>query len=291
MRLFVFMTCAMIALTGCGNETEEQNAQLQTENQKLSQELTSRDQYIEEVTTAINEIHIDVEAARSKERTLLAEADEIEGSGRTQEDVRGRILGQIAAIDTTLDHNRQKLSDLEERLKNYSTQFSGLNMMVKNLQATLSDREASIAHLESRVMDLEGEVATQSQLMAEQDSTIKEHEMTISRQTSTLNTGYYIVGTRDELEEKGVIDSQGGFLWGLLGSTTVLSTGVDRTLFHPIDKTSEKSIQVNGHIDEIVPKRSENLYEMKQSEGDLSVIEIVEPENFWLENVLVIITD
>ena len=65
---------------------------------------------------------------------------------------------------------------------------------------------------------------------------------------------------RHELEEKGIIKDEGGFLWGLLGSTTTLAPGFDERLFKPMNKEVNTAIQVNGKIDEILPRRSVQSY-------------------------------
>ena len=60
-------------------------------------------------------------------------------------------------------------------------------------------------------------------------------------------------GTKEELKKKGIITDEGGFLWGLLGSTTIMSSGVDQSVFTPLDKNIDQTLHVPGTIDEILP--------------------------------------
>jgi len=83
----------------------------------------------------------------------------------------------------------------------------------------------------------------------------------------------------------------GGFLWGLLGSTTTLANGFDDKYFKPIDKTQDMTIQVKGKIDEVIPKRNIEFYKKSEVSDDQSMLTIAEPNQFWQDRYLVIITD
>lgn len=284
-----------LVVAGCNtrsDELEKENAELQQKTTQLNQDLEARDQYIEDVTQSINEIYANLEGVREKEKNILRETGEVEGKKKvTSVELRQRLLQQIATIDTNMRSNRKKLSDLQARVSSSRKQYAGLQRMMNDLKKTLEEREQSIAQLQTRVQDLENEVQSKTRVIAVQDSTINDQKSLISQQTNRINTGYYIIGSRKELEEKGIISDEGGFLWGLLGSTTVLSSGVNPQYFKPIDKTRDMTIEVQGDIDEIIPRRSENFYVTSENGQDASTLQIVQPDAFWQENYLVIITD
>jgi hypothetical protein len=149
------------------------------------------------------------------------------------------------------------------------------------LKQTIAEREQSIAALEGRIMGLESSVAEKSQI-------ITEREATISQQQKALNTAYYIVGTRSELKEKGIISKEGGFLWGLLGSTEVLGNDIDKSFFTAIDLTKDEKIEVEGEVDELIPARKQEFFELTMNENK-SEIAIKNPNKFWQEKYLVIV--
>ena len=295
MRIACILCVCAVVISGCdtrSKELEKQNAELQAKSNEIYKELTTRDQYIEEVMQAINEMHENLEGTREKEKLIMNETEKIEGVKKTSSaEIRQNMLLQIAEIDSNLKNNKKKLNDLQAKVKSNRSQIASLNKMVANLKQTLEEREQSIAGLEARVKDLEGEVGAKTMMVAERDARIQEQESLISRQTSKINTGYYIIGTRQELEQKGVINDAGGFLWGLFGSTTVLTSGFDKTIFKPINKTQDMTIQVDGTIDEILPKRNIQYYSTKITDRNHSSLQIMKPENFWQDNYLVIITN
>jgi hypothetical protein len=173
---------------------------------------------------------------------------------------------------------------LQSKAKKAFGEIAGLNELIENMKKSLQDREQSIALLETRVKGLESEVQEKSQVIAVKD-------VTIDQQQRKINTAYYVVGTRRELKEKGIITDEGGFLWGLLGSTTILSTSFDPMLFSAIDKTKDEVIHVGGEIDEILPRRSEDSFAIAQPDKNTSDLSIVSPGRFWQDNYLVIVID
>jgi len=285
-KYVAFMLAAvLIGCTDRAGELEKQNAELRNKSNELSADLVSRDAYIDTVTQSINEIYANIEGMRSKEKMIISETNAIEsGTRMTNRDVRRRILSELTLIDSTMKGNRKKLSDVQTRVNSYKTQFAGLKKMVATLNRTIEDREQAIAALERKVRGLETDLAQKTQIVTEQESVI-------TTQTIKINTGYYIVGKRSDLERKGVIAKDGGFLWGLLGSSTILVSGLDQKYFTPINKLEERTIQVKGTIDEVIPKRSEQFYTKTPVDNNRSLLTIAEPNAFWQDNYLVIITD
>jgi hypothetical protein len=155
---------------------------------------------------------------------------------------------------------------------------------VENLQATLLEREQSITRLQAQIAGLETTINNKTRELAEKD-------MELEHQRRMLGTGYYVAAPREELEEKGIITEEGGFLWGLLGSTTVMSSGIDPTTFTAMDKTREQTIRIQGHVAEILPRRNADLFAVSETEDNGTELKILQPEKFWQDKYLVVVLD
>jgi peptidoglycan hydrolase CwlO-like protein len=267
-----------LGLTGCGNkELENEVMELRQKNADLNGDLAKRDQYIEDIVSSINNVYNELEIARAKEKQLLKETEMTEGATKlTSTEVRQQVLRRISDIGSVLKENRKRIANLQSRLRSSDTKFKSLDEMVESLKRNLEEREQTIAQLENNVRDLETRVDEKTREVAE-----KEKQM---------NTAYYVVGTRKELEDKGIIQKDGGFLWGLLGSTTILASGVEELYFRPIDKTITTFLPIDGRIDEIIPKRSGDFYQTENGADNSSVLRITDPKKFWQDKYLVIIT-
>jgi peptidoglycan hydrolase CwlO-like protein len=294
MKTAAAILTAIFVVTGCqpSAEQEKKMTELQTQNKQLYQEISSRDEYIESVTQAVNNVYKNIESVRSKETALLHQTNEMETKKLlSNQEVRANLLHEISTIDSNLKDNQKTLVSLQSKINTYRTQYAGLKVMVANLNQTIHEREASIADLQQRVERLETAIGEKAKLITQRDSVIEEQTTTIDAQKTRINTAFYVIGTRSDLEEKGIIKKEGGFLWGLLGSTTVLSNGFDSHFFNPIDKLSDTTIQIVGTIDELVPKRDMKYYHKTEIDRDRTRLAITEPGSFWQDNYLVIITD
>lgn len=284
MKIRLAAACLLVVF-GCTNkepELQKQIAQLESERTTLQQNMAEREKFLSEVVQAVNEVYADVEAARAKEAKIAQRASGPEGTGTvTNTDTRKELLTNIGEIGSTLKENQQKIDALQAKAKKLGGQIVSLNKVIEGLRQTIVEREQSIAALEARITGLESSVAEKTQLIAER-------EATISAQQKALNTAYYIAGRRAELKEKGIISNEGGFLWGLLGSTTVLGNDIDKSLFTAIDVTTAEKIDVEGEVDELIPARKQESYELTMNESK-SAIAIKSPNKFWQEKYLVIV--
>jgi hypothetical protein len=282
---FVVAFAFLLVFTGC-NQSE-----LENKNKELQKQLDARDQYIEEVTSAINEIHNQLENTWAMENKVIQQSLTREGAKAPSHlQVKQQILSRISDIDSILAANRKKLSNLQARLKNAAIQYAGLQKMVDDLKATLEEREKTLADLQARVKSLESQVTEKTRVIAAREATIEDQSNQLNERTRQMNTVYYVVGKKDELKGKGIIKDEGGVLWGLLGSTTVLAGDFNADLFQKMDKTKEFQIDVPGKIAEIIPKRDAGSYSMVETSGGRTILKIVNADQFWKVNRLVIVS-
>ena len=287
--LFAILFGAVFIVGGCEKDkTEElqgEISRIHTESSTLQQEIASRDKYIDEIMGAVSKVYSDLEMAKSKESKLIRKTLDAENAGpKTSEEVRKAVLEQIAAIHVNLKDNRRRLAGLQKKLNESEVKYTSLDEMVRNLQETLNQRERSIAVLEASVKGLENTVA-------ENQRVILQKEEVIEGQKHLMNTVYYIIGKEKELEERGIISDEGGILWGMLGSTTILSSGVDPSHFRPFDVTSNQSIRVEGKVKEIIPRRSEEFFSLAHNSDASEDLMITRPDKFWQDRYLVIVVD
>lgn len=286
-KLVVAAVC-MLVVFGCNNkepEMQKQISQLEIERTTLQQNMAEREKFVGEVVQAVNDVYKDIEAVRIKESKLVQRSAATEGASNVANvDTRQQLLDNISSIGTTLKDNQKKIANLQVRAKKLGSQIAGLNTVIENLKVSLAEREQSIAALETRVKGLETDVAAKTQVITEKDAVIEQH-------VKTLHTAYYVVGTRDELEKKGIINDEGGFLWGLLGSTTIMSGDIDQTIFTALDATKDQTIRVEGKIDAILPVRSQSSFAMANTNDAKSELTIKDMNKFWQEKYLVIVVD
>ena len=286
MKYTVSLVLVALLMTGCGNREEELQGQigrLEASADSLNKVIYQRDGYFEEVVQAINDVYMSIEDVRQKEASIQQQTGEAEGKfGLSNEQARAKLLAQIATVDSTLVENQKKISGLRARVRSQNKDFKALDETITNLKKMLEERELTIATLEGRVTGLEADLVQKSREIAVRDSIIES-------QVYLMNKVYYIAGTRDELEEKGIIKDEGGFLW--FGSTTTLVSGLSPDYFTPFDIAHESVITIDGTVDEIVPERNLDYYALNLVGEEVTDLSITDPGRFWQDRYLVIITE
>jgi len=291
MRSFIAIValCSLVVV-GCADKEKEealqkQLAQAQSDRESAQKLLNERDLYLEGVMKEINDIYSDVEKARMKEGTITRKTQGAEAAKATSNlDSRKQLLDNIQDIGTTLKDSRTRVANLQARVKSLGVRIAALDTLIISLKNTIAEREESIALLQGRVQGLEVTVAEKTATIAERDNQIAE-------QTRKMNRVFYIAGTRKELREKGIIGEEGGFLWGLLGSTTVVTPKADPQYFTTLDKMKDNTIHIDGEIDEILPHRESNLFATTVEQNAGSDLKILEPDKFWRDQYLVVVLD
>jgi len=281
MRRMICLLIVPLIVAGCDNPNEE----LQKRNDELTRQIAEKNQFIDEVTGTLGEIYGKVETAWAEHKKVVRAAESVEGGGSlTRVQMKERVLDRISGISASLSENRKKVIRLEKRLKESGTKYTGLEKLVDELKNTIHERDESIVELWERIRNLETDVVQKADIIAA-------HEETIRVQTKRMSTVYYVVGTRDTLKDRGIIAEEGGFPWGLFGATTILANNLDDQSFSPIDVNNQVSIAIHGTIDEIVPKRDEASYTHEMNEEGVAVLRIVDPQKFWQQRHLVIVSN
>lgn len=289
-RSAIIIAICSVLVFGCTNkdkeeELKQQISQNQSQKTALEQGIADRDAYFDDVMRGINQVYADLEKSRSKEATLKGQSGVNEGTAHfTNAEARQKLMQNISDIGAGLKANRKQIAELQAKVKSVNGKMEGLNTLIENLKVSIQEREESIAKLEARVQGLEVTVIEKTRVIVEKEGMIE-------TQKKEMNTAFYVVGTRDELKKKGIINDEGGFLWGLLGSTTIMSSGIDGSQFTPIDKLRDQKIQVAGKINEILPRRNADLFATAPQVEGSSELTIVRPDKFWQDRYLVIVVD
>ncbi len=281
MRRMICLLIVPLIVAGCDSPNEE----LKQRNDALVRQLAEKDQFINEITGTLGEIYDKVETAWAAHKKVVRAAESVEGGASlTRAQMKERVLDRIAGISAALSENRKKVTRLEQRIKESGTKYTGLEKLVDELKSTIHERDESVVELWERIRNLETDVVQKADIIAA-------HEQTIRVQAKRMSTVYYVVGTRDSLKDRGIIAEEGGFPWGLFGSTTILANNLDDESFRPLDVNEELIIPINGKIDEIIPKRDEASYTEENNDEGFAVLKIVNPQQFWQQRHLVIVAN
>lgn len=242
-----------------------------------------------ETTRLIADINTELATVRSDSRAMSAvvspESPLSASSERAAVLARVRELTQrVRQSEQNLRATRQRLAALTEDSDAMRTQLAIFETTITDLNQMLEGQKATIAGLESEL----GALREQNVQLASEVETLTD---TVADLTTRENTVYYVIGTRDELKDKGIIQETGGGRWLLFtrtGETLIPApnltpdgfTEVDRRMMTEIPLPDpEKTYQIVStqnldYIDATAVRDAKG----RKIRGHLR---INSPENFW----------
>lgn len=259
------------------------------ENKALIKSNEDLQNLYESSTATISEIQESLQALDQDLSGQLFSHSEIPNASPA--DRRERIISSIANMRDQIEADKKKISQLESQLANSRTQLRGVQDMVTRLKASLEDKERIMAELQERlgILDetIEAERRENQMAIAEREQTIAEREQALKDAERAANTIYYVVGTRKQLMDQGIVDRKGGILG--IGRVTTVNRQLATEKFTEINlqDTLEISFKATNKGYSILSNHVATTYKVEK-EDDEYVLTVTDKENFRKQKFLVI---
>ncbi len=277
---------ALAVLSSCGTkekleQAQEQNTALNTELQATLATQDSLFALINDITTGMNQIK-DIEHIIA---TPVALTDE-SSSRKTQ------LRNDMVAIREALQQRRERLAQLEAKLKESNGSNATLLKTIDNLKGQIAEQETEIATLTNQLSAAHVEIAALGARVDSLSTTVTEvtTEREEARQQATeltdeLNTCFFAIGTKGELQQHQIIKT------GFLRKTKILPGDFERTYFTQADKRSLVNIPLHSKKAKVLTNQPADSYEIVE-EGNQKILKIKDAAKFWsISNFLVIQVD
>jgi predicted RNase H-like nuclease (RuvC/YqgF family) len=206
-------------------------------------------------------------------------------------DRRDRIITSIANMRDQIEADKKKIAQLEGQLANSRTQLRGVQDMVNRLKASLDDKERIMSELQDRlgIMDetIEAERRLSQMAIAEREQTIAERDQALIDAEREADTIYYVVGTRKQLMDQGIIDRKGGILG--IGRVTTINKKIATEKFTEINLQDSQQItfKITNKGYSILSNHIATTYNVEKVDGEY-VLTVTDKENFRKQKFLVI---
>ncbi|MFQ3676072.1 MAG: hypothetical protein SNJ64_05975, partial [Endomicrobiia bacterium] len=197
---------------------------------------------------------------------------------------KDRINNDILTIYKLLHDNKIKLAKMNRTMKKYDIQLTELNKLIDRMHEQLSAKDLEISLLRE---ELEKKNILISGLMRNIDSLFIESEVKttiIEGQIKEMNKAYYIIASKRDLKDKGIIESRGL-------STPVISSNLNKEEFNLIDITKVEGLPLFSKKAKILSTHPTNSYSI-QTGKFLDSLVITNPKEFWsITKFLVVMGD
>lgn len=274
MKKTIFITLLMvIGLSSCVKNSSEYKA-LVAQRDSLATVNARNTMEMDEILSLLNEVESNFQEIKTAENYLSTQST---APGELTPSIRERVKSNMQFITETLNSNRQKIEELEKKLKSSSVQSAQMQQTLSNLKKQLDEKTEAVAILQDElqrknyeISKLSENVATLNKSVSDLESQSQEQVNTIKQQWKELNTAYFCFGTSKELKEQKILAG------GSLG------TDFNKDYFTEIPDISRfVTLSLFAKGAKMVSKHPEGSYEfIKDANGKL-MLNVLDQASFW----------
>ena len=267
------------SLRGITVEELELTTTLSAQKDSLTRIIFDADNFIMSIDSQIRT----VKGLPAAKRVRQKPESPIEEQLQRRQEVLARVNALVDRAKTTatqLAASREREKVLTGEKEALEKERSALQQQVLDATQRMSDDETMVAELgetierqQERIMELETRI---DELIAESTTIAKTHYR-----------AYYVVGTEDELIEKGIVEREGGanLIIARPGRTLNPARGLNPTLFTAIDQREVREITVPDTTKRyrIVSRQSLDAAQVRERDKTTfsGNLRIADAEQFW----------
>lgn len=271
----------------CGSKEiapDGQQSLMEASKQELATALEERDQLL----ALVKDITVSMDRIKHIENVLtVSGVSPNENSAQRQ-----RMLSDIAAIQQELKQRRDKLAEMEKRFSESSLYSEQLGATLEALRHQVDNQYDEIEGLRDQLTSAHQQIITLNttvdSLNTAVDSVNQDLDAALAasyRLANELNTCYYVVAPKAQLQDHHIIETR------FLRKSRLLKGDFDQGFFVIADKRNLTSIDLNSPKVKLYTNHPEDSYVITETDST-KTLTILDYEKFWsITNYLVIQID
>ncbi len=284
-KLVTAFISGMLVLAACNGQKEETTADgVMTTSDSLEVALANQDSLL----SLMNEITDGMNQIKNLEQILTSSTDLNNETKSRRDEIRDDMM----AIQQALQDRRQRLEQLEKRLKTDKAKNASLLKSIEGMKAQIAQQESTIETLRNDLAAANIEVGRLGQAVDSLNTTVADvtAERNAAQQqsaqlTQELNTCYYAIGSKQELKDNKIIET------GFLRKTKIMAGDFKQGFFTTADKTSLTTVKLHSKKAKVLTNQPSDSYQIVD-DGGQKVLKITNTNRFWsLTNYLVVQID
>jgi len=279
MKTPIFIFVAMFAIAACNNTSKEEVQKIKSlakEDSVRAVQATQKDSLITAYLNDLNEIQDNLDRIKEREKIITMKPAEMNSGDKET------VVAEIKELDEWIVANDKKMNSLQHRLKGMDTKNTKLQSLVDHLTQETAQKDEEIAELQNRLGKADDSLRLVTARFNDSIVVIKKQRT----EMAVLSTVYYVSGTMKELQDKGVINKEGGFIG--LGRVAELNPAANNNVFVKTDMNSLTGIALHGKFRRFITTHPENAYQLI-SGSKTDSISITMPATFWSESKYLVI--
>lgn len=271
---------AISLLVSCGR-SNNQASSVEKERDSLQAVNSQQQMILDNMTSTIAEISMSLDSIAIQEQMIIRGVDEF-GNPLNKRNLKSKLR----SLSEIIRNQREKMAAMEETMKVDKTAVGKLKNIIAYLNASLERKGLEIQKLRSEldsknlnILQLRTHVTNLKDTVATVQNENTEQKAQIARQDTSLNEVYYVIGTKEQLINAGVVSKTGT----IIKKTRINFASIDKSVLTKADRRDLKSININGKSPKILSEVPKGSYSL-QKDGNSSVLTINDSDKFWSAN-------
>ena len=210
-------------------------------------------------------------------------------------DRKKQLRDDIVLIQQSINKHKQRLADLERRLKQSTNYNATMQKSIDNLKAQLEDQQKTINGLTEQLAAAHIQIKNLNQsvdslntvtknVTREKEAAVQETKQ-LTHEVDNLNTCYYVIGSKKELKANKIIET------GFLRKTKILEGDFEMSYFTKADRRTLNEIPLHSNKAQLMTNHPKDSYEIVDH-GNVKTLHIKDAHRFWEKsNFLVVKVD
>ena len=185
------------------------------------------------------------------------------------------ILAQLETYKEMLDRKKVEIDNLTADSISDKGAIADLKRVMEFLSLQLEEKSANIAKFEEAVKKREAKIAelrgAVDVLTVESDNLKAKND----EQEKRLNQVFYIVGTKNELKNLGLLSGSA------LSKKRANYSNINNSQFHEVDARSFSTLVIDSKSPKLLTEKPASSYTMTKNNDGTTTLKITNSEEFW----------
>jgi predicted nucleic acid-binding Zn-ribbon protein len=268
-----------------------------TQVQELTTVAAAKDSLVRdlaETTKLLSDINTEIVKVSNTRKPV----EPVVGSEGVTTNDRAMVLKRVQDLTARLRANETRLASSQKRLKQLTGESDSLKSTLTELQATIDGLQQTLESQKNTIATLEADLTgTKQQVTAlsEEKAVLND---TVSALSTRENTVYYVIGTRKELKDRGIITEEGGtrfLIFTRTGEVLKPAPNLEPSAFTAVDRRTVTEIKLPNPDKEYQLVTNQSIaYSNIAPDAKGRVkgsLQITSPERFWGQSRFLILVE
>ena len=289
---FVCLLIGLAALPACqrSNMQTDETSRMDSINMALQDSIATANAEKDSLMQLMGDIADGME--QIKELEDIVSVNNLNGE---TPDRKKQLRDDIVLIQQAINKHKNRLAELEKRLKQSTNYNETMQKSIANLKGQLEEQQKTInglteqlaaAHVQIKNLNQSVDsLSTVNKNVTKEKEAAQQQSKQLTAEVDNLNTCYYVIGSKKELKANKIIET------GFLRKTKILQGDFERSYFTKADRRTLSEIPLHSHKAELMTNHPKDSYEIVAN-GNVKTLRILNPHKFWEKsNFLVIKVD